>query len=80
MKKKEDKRIVVIVSTQPNSKCEPVVRRMTMTTDIVSFAATVGGRFLVGLLTGYAMKKVIKFAPVIIGLFIAALAYLETVQ
>ena len=36
--------------------------------------------FLVGLITGYAIKKVIKLAAVIAGLFIAALAYLEYQQ
>ena len=48
-----------------------------MATDLVAFAGTVGGGFLVGFITGYAIKKVIKFAAVIVGLFIAALAYLE---
>jgi uncharacterized membrane protein (Fun14 family) len=32
---------------------------------------------LVGFITGYAIKKVIKLAAVIVGLFFAALAYLE---
>ena len=41
------------------------------------FAGTVGGGFLLGLVTGYAIKKIIKLAAVIFGLFIAALAYLE---
>ena len=41
------------------------------------FAGTVGAGFLVGFITGYAIKKVIKFAAVIVGLFIAALAYVE---
>jgi uncharacterized membrane protein (Fun14 family) len=50
---------------------------MISTTDIAPFAGTVGGGFLNGLITGYAIKKVIKLAAVIIGLFIAALAYLE---
>jgi len=50
---------------------------MITTTDITPFAGTVGGGFLVGLITGYAIKKVIKLAAIIIGLFIAALAYLE---
>ena len=37
----------------------------------------VGGGFFVGFITGYAIKKVIKLAAVIVGLFIAALAYLQ---
>ena len=36
-----------------------------------------GGGFLFGILAGYAIKKVMKIAAVIIGLFIAALAYLS---
>ena len=36
-----------------------------------------GGGFLLGFITGYAVKKVIKLAAVIVSLFIAALAYLE---
>ena len=48
-----------------------------MTTDLAPFAGTVGGGFLIGLITGYAIKKVIKLAAIIVGLFIASLAYLE---
>ncbi len=53
-----------------------------MATDLAPFAATVGGGFLIGLIIGYAIKKVVKLAAVIVvaravGLFIAALAYLQ---
>jgi uncharacterized membrane protein (Fun14 family) len=48
-----------------------------MATDLAPFAGTVGGGFLIGFITGYAIKKVIKLAAVIVGLFIAALAYSE---
>jgi uncharacterized membrane protein (Fun14 family) len=48
-----------------------------MATDLAPFAGTVGGGFLIGFITGYAIKKVIELAAVIVGLFIAALAYLE---
>jgi uncharacterized membrane protein (Fun14 family) len=48
-----------------------------MAPDLAPFAGTVVGGFLVGFITGYAIKKVIKLAAVIVGLFIAALAYLE---
>jgi uncharacterized membrane protein (Fun14 family) len=48
-----------------------------ITTDIAPFVGTVGGGFFLGLLAGYAIRKVIKIAAVIVGLFIAALAYLE---
>jgi len=47
-----------------------------MTTDLAPFAGTLGGGFFVSLITCYAIKKVIKLA-IIVGLFIAALAYLE---
>jgi uncharacterized membrane protein (Fun14 family) len=48
-----------------------------MANDLAPFAGTVGGGFLIGLITGYAVKKVIKLAAGIVGLFIAALALLE---
>jgi uncharacterized membrane protein (Fun14 family) len=40
-------------------------------------AATIGGGFFVGILIGYALKKVIKLLAVIVGLFLAGLAYLQ---
>ena len=40
-------------------------------------AATLGEVFFVGLLIGYAIKKVIKIVAVIVGLFLAGLAYLQ---
>ena len=40
-------------------------------------AATMGGGFFVGLLIGYALKKVIKIVAVIVGLFLAGLAYMQ---
>ena len=40
-------------------------------------AATLGGGFFVGVLIGYAIKKVIKIVAVIVGLFLAGLAYLQ---
>jgi uncharacterized membrane protein (Fun14 family) len=36
-----------------------------------------GGGFFVGVLIGYALKKVIKIVAVIVGLFLAGLAYLQ---
>jgi uncharacterized membrane protein (Fun14 family) len=39
--------------------------------------ATMGGGFFVGILIGYALKKVIKLLAVIVGLFLAGLAYLQ---
>jgi uncharacterized membrane protein (Fun14 family) len=40
-------------------------------------AATMGGGFFVSILIGYALKKVIKLLAVIVGLFLAGLAYLQ---
>jgi uncharacterized membrane protein (Fun14 family) len=50
---------------------------MITTTDIAPFAGTVGGGFFLGFISGYAIKKVLRLAVIIIGLFVAALAYLE---
>jgi uncharacterized membrane protein (Fun14 family) len=43
-------------------------------------AATLGGGFFIGVLIGYALKKVIKIIAVIAGLFLAGLAYLQSQQ
>ena len=43
-------------------------------------AATLGGGFFLGVLIGYALKKVIKLVAVIVGLFLAGLAYLQSQQ
>src|SRR5215217_6178252 len=40
-------------------------------------AATMGAGFFAGVLLGYALKKVIKLVAVIVGLFLAGLAYLQ---
>jgi uncharacterized membrane protein (Fun14 family) len=40
-------------------------------------AAMMGGGFFVGVLIGYALKIVIKLLVVIVGLFVAGLAYLQ---
>jgi uncharacterized membrane protein (Fun14 family) len=50
---------------------------MTTVTDFAPFIGTVGGGFFDGMLAGYAIKKVIRIAAVIVGLFIAVLAYLQ---
>ena len=41
---------------------------------------TIGGGFFGGILIGYALKKVIKIAAIIVGFFLAALAYLQYQQ
>jgi uncharacterized membrane protein (Fun14 family) len=45
--------------------------------NISSYATTIGGGFFVGVLIGYALKKVIKLLAIIVGLFLAGLAYLQ---
>jgi uncharacterized membrane protein (Fun14 family) len=45
--------------------------------DMLPLVSTVGGGFLAGALAGYVLKKVIKIVAVVVGLFIAALAYLD---
>ena len=50
---------------------------MTTVTDLMPFAGTIGGGFFIGLLAGYAIKKIIKIAAVIVGLFIASISILE---
>jgi uncharacterized membrane protein (Fun14 family) len=45
-----------------------------------SVPATIGGGFIGGLLLGYALKKVVKLVAVVVGLFIAGLAYLQYQQ
>ncbi len=45
-----------------------------------SIAASTGGGFTGGLLLGYALKKVVKLIAVVVGLFIAGLAYLQYQQ
>jgi uncharacterized membrane protein (Fun14 family) len=48
--------------------------------NITSISATVGGGFFGGLLFGFALKKVVKVFAVVVGLFIAGLAYLQYQQ
>ena len=50
---------------------------MSIIESFVPNAATMGGGFIVGILIGYALKKVIKIVAVIVGLFLAGLAYLQ---
>jgi uncharacterized membrane protein (Fun14 family) len=50
---------------------------MTILDSFVPTVATMGGGFFAGILIGYALKKVIKLVAVIVGLFLAGLAYLQ---
>lgn len=47
---------------------------------IQGFAATIGGGFVAGILIGYALKKVVKLAAVVVGLFFTGIAYLQYQQ
>jgi uncharacterized membrane protein (Fun14 family) len=52
-----------------------------MNTDtLTSMSATIGSGFFGGLLIGYALKKVIKILAIIVGLFLAGLAFLQYQQ
>jgi uncharacterized membrane protein (Fun14 family) len=53
---------------------------MSSIESFVPTAAAMGGGFFVGILIGYALKKVIKLVAVIVGLFLAGLAYLQYQQ
>jgi uncharacterized membrane protein (Fun14 family) len=44
---------------------------------IEEFAFSAGSGFLFGALAGYAIRKVMKIAAIVVGLFVAALAYLS---
>src|SRR5215208_5468017 len=50
---------------------------MSIIESFILTAATLGGGFFVGILIGYALKKVIKIVAVIVGLFLSGLAYLQ---
>ena len=45
-----------------------------------SITTTLGGGFLVGILIGYALKKVVKLAAVVVGLFFVGIGYLQYQQ
>src|SRR4051812_19620052 len=53
---------------------------MNIIESLGSTATTLGGGFFVGVLIGYALKKVIKLVAVIAGLFLAGLAYPQSQQ
>jgi len=44
------------------------------------FVVAIGVGFFVGILIGYALKKVVKIVSIVIGLFFAGLAYLQYQQ
>ena len=50
---------------------------MASSLPLEDFVFSAGGGFLFGAAAGFAVKKVMKIAAVVIGLFVAALAYLS---
>jgi uncharacterized membrane protein (Fun14 family) len=53
---------------------------MSIVDSLVPTAATLSGGFFIGVLIGYALKKVVKIVAVIVGLFLDGLAYLQSQQ
>ena len=51
-----------------------------MPDSIGAFTATLSGGFFAGVLIGYALKEVVKLIAVVVGLFLAGLAYLQYQQ
>jgi uncharacterized membrane protein (Fun14 family) len=70
---------IIVAYLQLNSYGD-VYKIMSIIESFVPSAATMGGGFFVGILVGYALKKVIKIAAVIVGLFLAGLVYLQSQQ
>jgi uncharacterized membrane protein (Fun14 family) len=68
-------------NVQRNAYCRSyeVVRAM-FTDSLASASVVIGGGFFGGILLGYALKKIVKIVAVIVGLFIAGLAYLQYQQ
>jgi uncharacterized membrane protein (Fun14 family) len=50
---------------------------LTSELPVEDFLFSAGGGFLFGAVAGYAIKKVMKIAAVVVGLFVAGLAYLS---
>jgi uncharacterized membrane protein (Fun14 family) len=48
--------------------------------NFTSVTASVVGGFFVGILIGYALKKVVKLVAIVVGLFFAGLTYLQYQQ
>src|SRR5918994_2263259 len=48
-----------------------------LSSNLITPVSAIGGGFFGGLLLGFALKKVVKLIAVVVGLFIAGLAYLQ---
>jgi uncharacterized membrane protein (Fun14 family) len=53
---------------------------MTNTDTLTPMSASIDGGFFGGLLIGYGLKKVIKMLAIVVGLFLAGLAFLQYQQ
>ena len=53
---------------------------LTCELPVEDFLFSASGGFLLGAIAGYAIKKVMKIVAVVIGLFVASLAYLSILQ
>jgi uncharacterized membrane protein (Fun14 family) len=51
-----------------------------MVQNIESLGVTISGGFFIGILIGYALKKVVKLFAIVVGLFFAGVAYLQYQQ
>ena len=51
-----------------------------MSSDLFAPISAIGGGFFGGLLLGFALKKVVRLIAIVVGLFIAGLAYLQYQQ
>jgi uncharacterized membrane protein (Fun14 family) len=54
--------------------------RNPYTDTLTSISTSIGDGFFGGLLIGYALKKVIKMLAIVVGLFLAGLAFLQSQQ
>jgi uncharacterized membrane protein (Fun14 family) len=60
--------------------CQAGVKVMSATEYLTSITTTLGGGFFIGVSIGYALKKVLKLAAVVVGLFFAGIAYFQFQQ
>ena len=46
--------------------------------NFASMTGTIGGGFFTGLVTGWALKRIIKLVAIVVGIFLGALIYLQS--
>jgi uncharacterized membrane protein (Fun14 family) len=63
--------------TSKNMVCHIWQGQQTSELPAEDFLFSAGGGFLFGAVVGYAIKKVMKIAAVVVGVFVVALAYLS---